>query len=263
MPEMPGVSVTTEVADGIAEITFANGSLNLLTHELRERLGAAVRSAGRDSGVRVVLLTGGGTRAFSVGSDVKELQATRARGTWRARAQHELQLYETIDGLPKPTVAAIQGYCLGGGLELALACDLRVCGAEAEFGFPEVRLGVFPSGGGTERLPRLIGEARAKELMLLGSRIGAEEAARLGLVNRVASRGVGLDAARALARELAGQPALATQAIVRVVEYGRDRSLREGSEAAIAALEGLGRSADLPEGLAAFLEKRPPRFIHG
>lgn len=263
MPETPGVSVTMDVADGVAEIAFANGLLNLLTHELRERLGAAVRSAGRDSQVRVVLLTGGGSRAFSAGSDVKELGTTQVASAWRARAQHELQLYETIDTLPKPTVAAIQGYCLGGGLELALACDLRVCGAEAEFGFPEVRLGVFPSGGGTERLPRLIGEARAKELMLLGSRIGAEEAGRLGLVNRAAPRGEGLAAGRALARELAAQPALATQAIVRVVEFGRDRPLREGSEAAIAALEGLGRSADLPEGIAAFLEKRPPRFTHG
>jgi len=262
MPETTEAAVIVDVADGVAEITFGNGPLNLLTHELRERLGAAVRSVGRDSSVRVVLLAGAGTRAFSVGSDVKELQATQARGTWRARALHELALYETVDRLTKPTVAAIQGYCLGGGLELALACDLRVCGAEAEFGFPEVRLGVFPSGGGTERLPRLIGEARAKELMLLGSRIDAAEAGRLGLVNRVAPRGGGLEAGRALAREVARQPTLAAQAIVRVVEFGRDRPLREGSEAAIAALEGLGRSVDLPEGIAAFLEKRPPRFSH-
>jgi enoyl-CoA hydratase/carnithine racemase len=263
MPETTGAAVTVDLVDGVAEITFSNGPLNLLTHQVRERLGAAVRSAGRDSQVRVVLLTGAGTRAFSAGSDVKELQAAQASGTWRARALHELQLYETIDSLPKPTVAAIQGYCLGGGLELALACDLRVCGGESEFGFPEVRLGVFPAGGGTERLPRLVGEARAKELMLLGSRIDAAEAGRLGLVNRVVPRGGGLAAGRALAREVAGQPTLAAQAIVRVVEFGRERSLREGSEAAIAALEGLGRSADLPEGIAAFLEKRPPRFTHG
>jgi enoyl-CoA hydratase/carnithine racemase len=263
MAEAREASVTLEVTDGVAEITFGNGPLNLLTREVRDRLGAAVRSAGRDPRVRVVLLTGAGSRAFSVGSDVKELQATQGAGSWSARARHELELYETIDALPKPTLAAIQGYCLGGGLELALACDLRVCGGESEFGFPEVGLGVFPSGGGTERLPRLIGEARAKELMLLGARIGADEASRLGLVNRVAPRGDGLAAGRALARELAARPALAVQAIVRVVEFGRERPIREGSAAATAALEGLSRSADLPEGIAAFLEKRPPRFTHG
>jgi enoyl-CoA hydratase/carnithine racemase len=257
------VEVTTAVADGVAEITFANGPLNLLTRDLRERLAAAARAAAGDPGVRVVLLTGAGARAFSVGSDVGELQATRATGTWRARAQHELAVYDTIDRLPKPTVAAIQGYCLGGGLELALACDLRVAGDESELGFPEVRLGLFPSGGGTERLPRLIGEARAKELMLLGTRISAQEAARLGLINRLAPRGEGLRAARAIAGELASRPALAAQAIVRVVESGRDRALADGSAAAVAALEGLARSADLAEGIAAFLEKRPPRYVHG
>jgi enoyl-CoA hydratase/carnithine racemase len=258
-----GVEVTTAVAGGVAEITFANGPLNLMTRQLRDQLAAAARDAARDPAVRVVLLTGAGTRAFSVGSDVRELQATREAGSWGARAAHELGAYETVDRLPKPTVAAIQGYCLGGGLELALACDLRVAGAESELGFPEVRLGVFPSGGGTERLPRLIGEARAKELMLLGTRIGAEEAGRLGLVNRLAPRGEGLRAGRALAGELAAQPALAAQAIVRVVEAGRDRSLADGSAAAVAVLEELGRSADLEEGIAAFLDKRPPRFVHG
>jgi len=262
MSEPGHVEVTMTVADGIAEITFANGPLNLLTRELRDRLAASARAAARDPAVRVVLLTGAGTRAFSVGSDVRELEATRARGAWRARAEHELAVYETIDRLQKPTLAAISGYCLGGGLELALACDLRVAGAESEFGFPEVRLGVFPSGGGTERLPRLIGEARAKELMLLGARVGAEEAGRLGLLSRVAARGEGLRAARALAQELAALPTLATQAIVRVVEFGRDRPLAEGSAAAVAALEGLGRSADLEEGIAAFLAKRAPRFVH-
>lgn len=257
-----GGEVRTVVEEGVALVTFGNGPLNLLTRSLRAAIAERAGEAAADPEVRAVVLAGAGDRAFSVGSDIRELQDALATRGWRARGEHELAAYEAIDRLPKPTVAAIRGYCLGGGMELALACDLRVCGAEAEFGFPEVRLGIFPSGGGTERLPRLVGEARAKELMLLGHRIGAEEAWRISLVNRVAPHGQGLAAALALARELAAQPALAAQAIVRVVEGGRDRPLAEGSRRALEALDMIFASADLAEGLAAFLEKRPPRFTH-
>jgi enoyl-CoA hydratase/carnithine racemase len=262
MAQSEGATVRTVTEDGVALVTFENGPLNLLTRSLRSAIAERGREAAADPEVRAVVLAGAGERAFSVGSDIRELQEARVTRGWRARGGDELAAYEAIDRLPKPTVAGIRGYCLGGGLELALACDLRVCGSESEFGFPEIRLGVFPSGGGTERLPRLVGEARAKELMLLGQRIGADEAWRIGLVNRVAARGEGLAAALALAREIAAQPSLAAQAIVRVVEAGRDRPLAEGSRQALETLDAIFASADLAEGLAAFLEKRPPRFTH-
>jgi enoyl-CoA hydratase/carnithine racemase len=262
MAQSEGATVRTVTEDGVALVTFENGPLNLLTRSLRSAIVERAAAAATDPAVRVVVLTGEGDRAFSAGSDIRELREALATRGWRSRGEEELAAYETIDRLPKPTVAAIRGYCLGGGLKLALACDLRVCGAESEFGFPEIRLGIFPAGGGTERLPRLIGEARAKELMLLGHRIRAEEAWRLGLLTRVAASGEGLAAALALARDIAAQPALAAQAIVRVVEAGRDRPLAEGAREALETLDAIFASADLAEGLAAFLDKRPPRFTH-
>jgi enoyl-CoA hydratase/carnithine racemase len=178
----------------------------------------------------------------------------------RARIEHDA--YQRLQRLPQPVIAALRGYVLGGGLELALACDLRVADETAQLGLPEIRLGVFPAGGGTQRLSRLIGAPRAKELMLLGEPIDVHEAQRLGLVNRVVPPGEALDAALDLARNIAERPGLAVRAIKRAVDGGLEEGPERGEELEREQISRLYGSHDAREGVAAFLERRPPRFEH-
>src|SRR5262245_6470933 len=178
----------------------------------------------------------------------------------RARLEHDT--YLRVQHLPQPVIAALRGHVLGGGLELALACDLRVADETARLGLPEIRLGVFPAAGGTQRLTRLIGAPRAKELMLLGEPIDVHEARRLGLVNRVVPPGEALAAALDLARTIAEQPALAVRAIKRAVDGGLEEGPERGEELEREQISRLYGSHDAREGVAAFLERRPPRFEH-
>jgi enoyl-CoA hydratase/carnithine racemase len=207
-----------------------------------------------------VVLTGAGDRAFSAGSDIREFPRDAEAGRQRSIAEHAC--YDAIERLPQPVIAALHGHVLGGGLELALACDLRIADASTRLGLPEVKLGVFPSGGGTQRLPRLVGAARAKELMFLGEPIDAAEAQRVGLVNRVVDPGRSLETALNLAHDLSQRPALAIQAIKQAVDIG----LREGPVAGQAAedelIASLFTSHDVAEGVSALLAKRAPQFEH-
>jgi enoyl-CoA hydratase/carnithine racemase len=231
--------------------------LNALSVAVEAALDAAI--AGPEvRAARAVVITGG-PRAFSAGADVTEmrdLDVAAIAAYYRATGG----VYERVAALPVPTVAAIEGWCLGGGLELALACDFRVAAEGATFGLPEVGIGILPSSGGTHRLVRLVGAARAKELVLLGERVPAADAADAGLVTRLAPAGEALDHALAIARRIAGQPSLAVavakQAIDAMAESSRDAGL---------LVERLGygllaQTADAREAAAAFTEKRPPRF---
>ena len=207
---------------------------------------------------RAVVIAGG-PRAFSAGADVTEmrdLDPAAIADYYRATGG----VYERVAALPVPTVAAIEGWCLGGGLELALACDFRVAGEGATFGLPEVGIGILPSSGGTHRLVRLVGTAKAKELVLLGEHVAAADAAAAGLVTRLAPAGEALDHALAIARRIAEQPplavAVARQAIDAMAESSRDAGL---------LVERLGygllaQTEDAREAATAFTEKRPPRF---
>lgn len=255
--------VTWTVEGSVATITIDNPPLNILSWAAKDRLAACLDELWDRDDVRAVVLTGGGDRAFSVGSDVRDILADRERPDGAdERARREHVLYNRIAAWPKPSLAAIHGYCLGGGLELALACDIRIAGAEAQLGLPEVKLGVFPSGGGTERLPRLVGSPKALELMYLGEPITAGQAFQLGLVNRVVPRGKAKQVALDMARTIAGRPHQAIRAIREVVLRNRDRPAEEGQPVATAALRRLFTTADLWEGIHAFLEKRPPQFQH-
>jgi enoyl-CoA hydratase/carnithine racemase len=169
-----------------------------------------------------------------------------------------------IDFFPRPVIAAIRGWALGGGLELALACDLRIIETVSRLGTPEIKLGCFPGGGGTERLPWLIGEARAKEILWLGEPIDADTALRIGLVNRVVPEGEALPAARRLASELATRPGVAIQTINQLVDEAvlRKRLADEALERVPPFMEEIFLTEDLREGAAAFFEKRRPRFTH-
>jgi enoyl-CoA hydratase len=243
--------LTLESADG----------LHVLSPQMLDDLAARLDEVEADEGVGAAVLTGAGDRAFSAGADVSlvtrasplEAHAVAARGH---------ATFDRIESLPTPVVAAVNGYALGGGCELALACDLRVASERAQIGLPEVALGIFPGWGGTQRLPRLVGPAPAKELILTGRRVGADEALALGLVNRVHAHDELLGAAVALAAEIAAKPAWAVAAakamINRAGDGDRAGNLRHELDLFALAFSTEGQR----EGMAAFLEKRAPRF-HG
>ena len=246
----PGVIVT---------IRLNNPPLNLISKEVTAALGDALRRiAGLDE-VRAVVLAGSGDRAFSAGSDVKEFTSLRGR-VGEGKLIEENAVYNQLADLPVPTVAAIEGNALGGGLELALCCDLRVASRTALLGMPEVRLGVMPGSGGTQRLPRLIGSARAKELILLGEIIDADTALGFGLVNRVVPGGQAEAGARELAETLASRGPVAVREAKAAIDIALDLSLKEGQVMELAASERVFSSEDMLEGAAAFIETRPAEF---
>ena len=246
--------------DGVATLVVDRPPLNALSYQAKEEIAACLEEVAADPDVRCLVLFGAGGRAFSVGSDIKEFPEVTARRLGRQRALHEHGVYNRLDFFPIPTIAAIEGHCLGGGLELALACDLRVAGERSSLGLPEVKLGVFPAGGGTERLPRLIGEARARELIYTGEPVDAREAWRIGLVNRVAPAGQALAAAQELARAIAARSATTLRTVKAVLDRGLTLPLLEAQQVAIEAIGELFQSEAVREGMTAFLEKRQPRF---
>jgi enoyl-CoA hydratase/carnithine racemase len=246
-------------ADGpVAIVTLRREEkLNALSTAVEGALGAVLdRPEVRDA--RAVVITGG-ERAFSAGADVTELRDRDPRAIL-AYYRTTGAIYERVAALPAPTIAAIAGWCLGGGLELALACDFRVAEVSATFGLPEVGIGILPSSGGTHRLARLVGTARAKELVLLRDRVDAAEAHAFGLVTEVVGDGGALDRALALADRLAGLPPLA----VAVAKQALD-AMPEASREAGLLVERLGygllaQTADAAEAAAAFTERRAARF---
>jgi enoyl-CoA hydratase/carnithine racemase len=243
----------------VTTIRLNNPPLNLVSKEVTEALGAALTRIERHDVVRAVVLVGTGARAFSAGSDVKEFPSLRGR-VGEGKLIEENAAYNQLAALPFPTVAAIEGNALGGGLELALCCDLRVASLTARLGLPEVRLGVMPGSGGTQRLPRLIGLARAKELILLGNIIDADTALSFGLVNRVVPQGQAEAAARELAETLASRGPVAIREAKSVLDATLDGSLAAGQAGELEASERVFSSEDMLEGAAAFIEKRPAVF---
>src|SRR5688572_2088818 len=192
----------------ITTIRLENPPLNLVTVELTRSLDRALATIEGDPDVRCVVLTGTGDRAFCAGSDVKEFESLQGR-VGEGKLLLEKAVYRRIARLPVPSIAAIQADALGGGLELALCCDLRVADESAKLGLPEVRLGVMPGSGGTQRLPRIVGIAKAKELILMGEIISASDALEIGLVNRVAAAGRAVDDAMTMAETIAERGPLA------------------------------------------------------
>lgn len=243
----------------ITTIRLENPPLNLVTVDLTRMLDRALADIEADREVRCVLVTGTGDRAFCAGSDVKEFEALQGR-VGEGKLLLEKAVYRRLALLPVPTIAAIQADALGGGLELALCCDLRVADERSKLGLPEVRLGVMPGSGGTQRLPRVVGIAKAKELILTGEIIDATEAAAIGLVNRVASAGQALDEARSMAETIAARGPLAVREAKRALDIAGDMSLDDGLARELDASERIFASEDMLEGAKAFFEKRPPRF---
>ena len=233
--------------------------LNALNSATLDELRRAVLELKSDESIRVVILTGAGEKAFVAGADINEL-AMQTPANGRELALVGQQVFDSIENLGKPVIAAINGFALGGGCELAMACTLRIAADSARLGQPEVNLGLLPGYAGTQRLPRLVGKGAALELLLTGRTIKADEALRIGLVNRVVPAADLLAEARTLAGELAGKPPLSMKYIIEAVNRGLEVSF-DKAEVLEATLFGLVASTDdMREGTKAFLEKRPAEF---
>lgn len=245
----------------VAQLTFKNPPLNLVSEELLAELDDALdRLEAADAGdVRAVVVTGSGDRAFSAGSDVKGFEGHRG-AAGRAHFMSEEATFTRLAQLPMPTIAAIEGNALGGGLELALACDIRVASEAAKLGLPEVRLAVTPGAGGTQRLPRVVGVGRAKELTLTGRIIDAHEAERIGLVSRVVAAGQALAAAHEIAADIAQRGPLAVREVKRLIDLSTEVDIAAGLAAEVDASERVFNSDDMLEGANAFFAKRPANY---
>ena len=243
----------------VAHLELVNPPLNLVTRELTEHLREALTRLAATDDVRAVVVSGSGERAFCAGSHIGEFEGLRGRVA-EGKLLLEKLVYRELARLPMPTIAAIEGDALGGGLELALCCDLRIASARARFGLPEVRLAVVPGSGGTQRLPRVVGPARAKELILTGRIIAAEEAERIGLVNEVVPAGEARSRADAVAEDIAARGPLAVREAKRLIDAALDVDLDAGLAAELDASERIFASEDMLEGARAFFEKRDPHY---
>jgi enoyl-CoA hydratase len=250
-----------EVQDTIATVTLNRPQvLNALNTQVFDELEHLFTEIHASTAVRVVLLTGAGEKAFAAGADIQELAATDAH-TGAAKARRGQQVFNLIESCRKPVIALVNGFALGGGCELALACTLRLASERAKLGQPEVKLGLIPGYGGTQRLPRLLGSSRALRLLLTGEMVAAEEALRIGLVDEIVpgeERQPLLDRGHALARTIAALPTLAIEACLDAVRRGASASLREGLSIEAEIFGRLCATEDKAEGTAAFLEKRTP-----
>lgn len=234
-------------------------ALNALNETVLEQLDAAIRAAGADPEVGALVITGAGDRAFVAGADVTRFRDMNPQEA-RRFARFGQAVFNRIEELPKPVIAAVNGYALGGGCELALACDLRLASERARFGQPEINLGLVPGWGGTQRLARLVGAGRAKELIFTGEWIDAAEALRIGLANAVHPAGELLPRALDLAGRLAAKARLTLGLAKEAVNQGARSGLTVGLAYEAELFSLAFATADQKEGVAAFLEKRVPRF---
>jgi enoyl-CoA hydratase len=249
-----------DVKDQIARITFNRPSvLNALNFKTLDELSACLEAVRRDDSVRVVILTGAGEKAFVAGADINEL-ARQTAPEGKETALRGQSIFRQLETLDKPSIAAINGFALGGGCELALACTIRVASRGARLGQPEVKLGILPGYGASQRLARLCGKGIAHELILTGDMIGADEALRIGLVNRVTEPADLLAAAESIARKIIANAPLAVKYAMEAIEKGMEMPQEEGLFLE-ATLFGLCcATEDMREGTRAFLEKRPAKF---
>jgi 3-hydroxypropionyl-coenzyme A dehydratase len=249
--------LSVHLEGGVAVVTFDRPPVNAVDLQVIEEFLTVTDRVGRDGDVRAVVITGT-ERAFCAGADVAMMRDLSAENHRRVRRWIEVQA--GLEAMPKPVIAAIRGYALGGGAELTLACDLRLMAIDAVIGFPEIELGLFPGAGGTQRLPRVVGPAVALRLITLGTRLSGAEAKELGLVDMVEEAERVLPAALELAGTLAARSTRAIGLAKQAVRGGWGRPLEEGLKIEERAVLELIETEDAREGLQAFVERRPPHF---
>ncbi|MEM1538949.1 MAG: enoyl-CoA hydratase-related protein [Candidatus Bathyarchaeia archaeon] len=249
-----------EKVDGVATITINRPEvLNVLNRETYLEILARLEDADKDENVKVVVITGAGERAFCAGLDLKAVTGlSPVEVAELAKLGHKLTL--AIEEIGKPVIAAINGYALGGGLELAMACDIRIASENARLGQPEVNVGLIPGNGGTQRLPRLVGKGIAKELIFTGKMIDAKTAEMLGLVNKVVPQGELKAAVEALVKELLNKPPIALKLAKELINISTETDLKTGLAYEAQATGVIASTNDFKEGITAFVEKRKPVF---
>jgi enoyl-CoA hydratase/carnithine racemase len=257
--------IRTQAEDKVAVLTIDHPPVNSFNKQVVTELGEAIDELLADDAVKVIIITGGGTNAFVAGADIPEIKELietpeddyAAAATFIERGQG---LFLKIEQAPKPIIAAINGFCLGGGLELAMSCHMRICSDRARLGQPEINLGIIPGWGGTQRLSRIAGKGKAVELILTGDMITAQEAYRLNLVNKVVPAGAVLKEAQGLARKISTKSKFPVAAALRAIDGGLAVPIEEGLKIEAEQFVGLADTEDIHEGVGAFLEKRQPQF---
>jgi enoyl-CoA hydratase len=258
---MPYQTLLLDVRDGVALITVNRpDKLNALNDQVVGELAEAAERLVSDAAIKGAIITGSGTKAFVAGADIADL-ARQGPFDGKARALRGQAMLRRLETAGKPVIAAVNGYALGGGCELALACHLRIASETAKFGQPEVKLGIAPGYGGTQRLPRLVGKGNALQLILTGEMIDAREALRIGLVNRVVPASELLAVAEQTLRGILAMGPLAVALALEAVERGLEMPLEDGLLLEANHFGLLAATHDMQEGLKAFLEKRPPKFV--
>ncbi len=251
-------TLLTETRDRVATITINRPEArNALNARVQSELKSALDEFRREEEIGVVVFTGAGEKSFAAGADITEFRQRKALDVLAANMQ---QVYDEIEGFEKPTIAAVNGYALGGGCELAMACDIRLASENARFGLPETSLSIIPGAGGTQRLARLVGKGRAIEMILTGRMISAEEAHSFGLVSRVLPQGELMEAAWETAKTILSKGPLATRLAKLAIQTGFETDQRTGLVIEKLAQAVLFDTEDKDEGAAAFLEKRKPNF---
>ena len=254
-------NILFNVAEGVARITFNRPKvLNAMNLEVMTELGDAVKICSLDDKISAVILTGAGEKAFVAGADISQMQNSTFLDVLKLMelGQNTLRLLETM---AKPSIAAVNGFALGGGTEIALACDIRIAAETAMFGQPEILIGIIPGWGGTQRLPRIVGMGIAKELILAGGQINAQRAYEIGLVNKVVPAAELITEAEKFAKKLTRLPAFALKMAKNSINYGFDLPLDNALKLELGSIAQCFSTQDQKEGMQAFLEKRKPVFI--
>lgn len=255
--------IKVQIEQGVAIVKIDNPPMNVLSNQVLEELSIVFTELQQNNDVVTVILTGEGEVAFMGGADIKAFPSRiKGEDEETEQAVTAMAVFNLIEKLPKPTIAVLNGYTLGGGLELALTCDFRIAEEHAKIGLPEIKLGLIPGAGGTQRLPRIVGESKAKLIMFTGKSLSAEEAKELGIVEDIAAKGEGINSALQLANQFGKYSLQSLKRIKQAVNIGRELTLEEALHLEEQLFSEVMQTKDAKEGIQAFIEKRKAQFTH-